>query len=199
MKKNDCLKTKVRIVLSFVMFLLATRAWAQVTMSGALIGNGSYTTLGCAFKAIRPAQASANIGVSITANRTETGTSTLHAGNWVSLEIFPTTTGLCIASLGVNAPLIDLNGADRVTVDGRVTLAGRKDLTITGTISANTARSSTIRWSNGVAGNKIQYGHILGRTLEASRGILFFSSSSPAIGEHNNRFVGRNAGIQSLF
>jgi hypothetical protein len=60
---------------------------------------------------------------------TETGTFSLNAGNWSSLTIYPVTPGINIS--GPGNPIIILNGADNVTIDGRVNATGTvKNLTL---------------------------------------------------------------------
>ena len=71
---------KAALLLFFVMFSVLG-VQGQVTVAGAVTGNGTYTTLTAAFTAIPVAQAGANITVTITANTTEPiGGATLVAG-----------------------------------------------------------------------------------------------------------------------
>jgi hypothetical protein len=74
----------------------------------------------------------------INASTTETASAVLNgsgsgSANYTSLTIYPTVTGIIITG-NLAASLIDLNGADNVTFDGRVNATGSaKDLTITNT------------------------------------------------------------------
>ena len=118
---------------------------AQVTVAGSAGGaNGTYTTLKQAFDALNivsSTQAGKNIVITITESTTETAAAVLkqpQLGAWASLTIYPTATGLSISG-SLAAPLIDLNGADKVTIDGRVNQTGAKDLVISNTSTSNTA------------------------------------------------------------
>src|SRR5690349_1935569 len=103
--------------------VLAGTVNAQVSVSGALVGNGTYTTLGAAFTAINGgAQTGATITVNISANTTETGPAVLNTSDWTLLTIRPTATatigGSSTAAAGRG--VIEFNGADNVTLDGDI-------------------------------------------------------------------------------
>src|ERR1700704_807398 len=114
-----------------VMLLSVTSLKSQVTVSGALSGNGPYTSLRTACIALNSAaQTGATISISITGNTTEPGTATLNAGAWVSVVIQPSG-GAWTISGNLVAGLINLNDADNVTIDGLNT--GGNSLTIDNT------------------------------------------------------------------
>ncbi len=107
------------LLLFFVMFSVLG-VQGQVTVAGAVTGNGTYATLGAAFTAIPAAQAGANITVTITGNTTEAATgATLVAGTWTSLTIAPSGGPWTISGAATaGTPLITFNGSDNVTVNG---------------------------------------------------------------------------------
>ena len=106
--------------------------------------SGSFTTLKGAFDAVNAGTHRGVIAIKINASTTEASSAVLNASgsgsaSYTGITIYPTTTGLSITG-DLAAPLIDLNGADNVTIDGRVNATGStKGLTISHTSAANTA------------------------------------------------------------
>ena len=167
--------------------LFAAQVNAQVTVSGSTGADGTYTQLNLAFTAINAiAQTGNSIVVTITASTTETATATLNLGTWTSLNIYPTTTGLSITG-NLDAPLIDFNGAGNVTIDGSVNGVGAaKDLMISNTSVSATAGTSTIRFINDATTNTIKYCTLKGSTMDATGGVVFFSTTTGTTGNDNN-------------
>ena len=162
----------------------------QVTATLGTVSR-SYTTLKAAFDKINDGTHKGAITITIVANTTETATAALNAsGNgsasYSSVNIYPTVTGLSISG-SIDAPLIDLNGADNVTIDGRVNATGfTKDLVIYNTSTSYAAGTSTIRFINDASNNTIRYCTIKGSSMDASAGIVFFSSTTGTLGNSNN-------------
>jgi hypothetical protein len=104
--------------------------------------------LSLAFAAINAnLQTSKNIVVTLIGNTTEISTATLNQG--ATLKIYPTKTGLSISGNIAGSPIIDFNGADNVTLDGRVNQTGStRSLSITNSSSSTTAGTSTVNFSN---------------------------------------------------
>jgi len=94
-----------------------------VYISGAsVIADGTgYTALKTAFDAInaQTGQTGKNIIVTVAGSTTETATASLNNGNWTSMSIYPTSTGLSIKGAAGVQPIL-FNGADNVTIDGRL-------------------------------------------------------------------------------
>ena len=115
-----------KIYLLSIAFLLffAAGSIAQVTVTGSTGANGTYTSLtqvGGAFATINTAgsQAGNNILISITASiATEDGATQLNGNGWTTLTINPSGGISRTLSGSVNGPLISLNGASNVTIDG---------------------------------------------------------------------------------
>ncbi len=179
----------------YIMLLLAVPSslLAQVTVTGSTGADASYARLALAFTAINgTAQTGNNIVITITGNTTETGTATLNAGAWTSLVIYPTATGLSISG-NLATPLIDLNGASNITIDGRVNQSGStRDMTIINTSTSNTAGTSTIRFINDASSNHVQYCNIKGSSIRTTNGILFFSSTTGTTGNDGNTIENNN-------
>jgi hypothetical protein len=106
-----------------------------------------------AFDAINSGTHTGTLTVTITANTSESASAVLNASgvgsaNYTSINIYPTVSGLTISG-NLATPLIDLNGADNITIDGRVNATGNLvDLTITNSSTSNAAGTSTIRYIN---------------------------------------------------
>jgi hypothetical protein len=184
------------LILLFILFF-GSRANAQVTIAGSTGADATYTTLKLAFDAINTNtnQSGNNIVITIAASTTETATASLTGqatNSWTTLKIYPTTSGLSITG-NLAAPLIDLNGADNVTIDGRVNATGStKDLIITNTSTSTTAGTSTIRFINDATLNTVKYCTIAGSTKSATGGVIFFSGTSGSIGNNSNLIDNNN-------
>jgi hypothetical protein len=153
------------------------------------IGVTPYATLQAAFAAINAGTHTGAITMKVSGTTTETGTAILNASgtgaaNYTSITIYPAVSG-CQITGNLNAPLIDLNGADNVTLDGRVSASGSaKDLVIT---NSNTGvLASTIRFIESAQSNTVKYCKLKGASQNASGGVLFFSTSTTGTGNSNN-------------
>jgi len=167
----------------------------EVTATLGTAGPILYTNLKSAFDAINLGTHQGAITIKINDNTTETASAKLNASgtgtspnisSYSSVNIYPTATGLTIAG-NLAAPLIDLNGADTVTIDGRVNATGStKDLTITNISTLSTAGTSTVRFINDASYNTVKYCTIKGSTYDANGGVLLFSTGTTTgnIGNH---------------
>lgn len=186
------------MLLALVLFSAANINAQNVTVSGAVTGNGSYATLGAAFTAIGTAQPAANIVIDIVGNTNEGATvATLGAGTWATITIQPsggaarTITG---APAGGN-PLIDLAGADNVTINGLNT--GGNSLTISNTTVSGTSNTSTIRFITDAVNNTITNCSILGSstmTVATNGGNILFAAGAVSTGNDNNTISNCNIG-----
>ncbi|WPR71439.1 hypothetical protein SLW70_16110 [Flavobacterium sp. NG2] len=149
--------------------------------------NGVYINLASAFTAINSYDQSAkNITISFVGSFTESTPAVLNAGLWTTLKMFPAKTGITITGSLDNAPLIDLNGADNVTIDGRVNQSGSiKNLSISNTSTA-AASTATIRWINSAENNTIKYCNIYGSSTSTTSGVLSIGTSISGNGNDNN-------------
>lgn len=165
--------------------------YRPVIVSGAngIADNSSFATLKAAFDAInaQPDQAGKDIEVQITGNTTETASAVLNqpaTANWNSLMIYPTAVATISGSF--IGTIIDLNGADNVTINGRLNKTGAaKSLTISHTISADNS-NRTIRLLNDAKNNTIQYATITGKCPSTGAGVIFFSTTNGADGNDDN-------------
>lgn len=149
--------------LSFLLFLLIfiLPLTAQITVSGSNTKDGSYTSLtnaSGAFAALNSVtQAGRTITITITSDvTTEAGTNMLTgaAGMWTSLTISPSG-NRTISGTVSNKPMIDLNGADYVIIDGLNN--GTNSLAISNFSTVSTGfGTSTIRFKNDAQNNTIK-------------------------------------------
>ena len=185
-----CIKAwrkRVALLLFFVMFGVFS-VQGQVTVSGAVTGNGSYTTLSAAFTAIGTSQASANIVITITDNTTEpAGGAVLGAGTWASLTIAPSGGSWTIGgATTAGTPLIAFNGADNVTVNGG------GNLTFSNTTVSSTSGTSTLRLYADAINNTFNNVTILGSSTMSpgTNGGNVWLSTGTSTGNDGNSFQG---------
>ncbi|MFZ4545999.1 MAG: beta strand repeat-containing protein, partial [Bacteroidales bacterium] len=140
---------------------------------------GAYTTLKAAFDAINLGTHQGAITIRVNGSTSETSSAVLNASdgssNYTSVNIYPTTTGLSISGNINYSPLIDLNGADSVTIDGRVNAMGSTvSLVISNASTSSMYSTSTIRFKNDATYNTIKYCKLQGSTTAGDQGILSF-------------------------
>lgn len=165
------------------------KANAQVTVSGANSGNGSYTTLSTAFTNIGTSQSGANIIIDITADVTQNSTATLGAGTWASVLIRPSggATRTISGAVTAGSPMIDLSGADNVTIDGLN--SGGNALVISNTTANTTSGTSTIRLVGDATNNLITNCTIksaFNNTTASTNGGAIWFSTGTTTGNDNN-------------
>jgi hypothetical protein len=103
------------------------------------------------------------------------------------MSIYPTGSARTISGTIAGAPLIDLNGADNITIDGRIDATGStKSLTITNISTSTTAGTSTIRFINTAENNLMRYCIVKGSELYDYSGVIFFSTSTAGNGNSGN-------------
>jgi len=164
---------------------------AQVWKNSAL--EESYTTLKGAFDAINSGTHTGALEIKIANSLTESVAAVLNASgtgaaSYTSINIYPTTNSLSITNSGNLTELIDLNGANNVTIDGRVNATGAiKGLTINNTY---TYATSTIRFINDASNNVVKYCNLKGSAY--LYGILYFSTTSGSTGNDNNLIIDNN-------
>ena len=155
--------------------------------------SGDYTTLKGVFDAINAGTLQGAITLTINANTTETASAVLNesgsgSASYTSINIYPTVAGLSITG-NLAAPLIDFNGADNVTFDGRVNATGSsKDLVLSNTNTGYTDGNSTIRFKNGATYNTIKYCNVRGSSTDnytITGTILFITAGSNTGNSYN--------------
>ncbi|MEN3333049.1 MAG: trimeric autotransporter adhesin [Blastocatellia bacterium] len=162
---------------------------------------GSFTTLKGAFDAINAGTHQGVIAISINADTTETATAALNASgsgsaSYTSISIQPAggAARTISGAIAAGSPLINLNGADNVTIDGLNT--GGNSLTISNTTIGTTTGTSTIRFIADATNNTVTNCSILGSstsTLATAAGTIVFSTGTTT-GNDNDTISNCNIG-----
>jgi hypothetical protein len=162
---------------------------------------GTYPTLGAAFTAINGGTHTGTITIDVCFDTTETATAVLNASgsgaaSYTSIVIAPAGGGARTISgaIAAGSPLIDLNGADNVTINGLNT--GGNSLTLSNTTIGTTAGSSTIRFIGDASSNTVTNTTILGSsasTLATVAGTVVFATGTTT-GNDNNTISNNNIG-----
>lgn len=148
----------------------------------------SYNTLKAAFDAINNGTHKGDLIVQLNRSTTETATAQLNASgtngsSYQRVLIYPNFNNLSI-SASLSAPLITLNGADRVVLDGRVRATGTEaSLRLVNTSTNNAA--VTLYLNNGATQDTIRYCIIEGGGGSATNGTIHFGNT----GANNNNLV----------
>jgi hypothetical protein len=141
-------------------------------------GAGSYADLKTAFDAINAGTHTGALTVSIIGNTTETASAVLNASgsgaaSYSSVVISPAGGAARTISGSVVGPLLDLNGADNVTINGLNT--GGNALTIS---NLATGAASTLRLIGDASSNLITNVSLLGSGTTTTVGTVFFSTGT---------------------
>ena len=164
---------------------------APIALSGNAPASGAFyaslTNASGAFSAINSGLHKGVLEITVLADvTTETGANALLASSgtssYSSLSMRPF--GARTLSGSSTTQLIDLNGADNVSIDGLNT--GGNSLTIENTSSA--ASNGTFRFINDASGNTISNCTIKGSSNQTNAAVIFFSSADPTLlqGNDNN-------------
>lgn len=178
----------------FIAITLTTTVFAVNEIRTVGNSGANYTTLKDAFDAVNGGILTGNVTLRIVANTTESASAVLNASgsglaNYSLVNIYPTVDNLSITG-SIAAPLVDLNGADNVVIDGRVNATGvLNSLVITNTSTSSAAGTSTIRFVNDAVNNIVRYCRLRGSETSSTSGVVFFSSTILATGNDANSIV----------
>jgi hypothetical protein len=183
-----------KLIIFFLLMLAVPKGLLAQTYT---VGpGGNYSTLYDAFYDINNANISGALTFQIIGNITETNTAELQpSGNgngsyYTSVLIYPTSSGLKIDG-DLDAPLINLNGATNVTIDGRVNGTGSTiDLILTNVNTGSSA--STIQFIESAQNNTVKYCTIKGAETSATSGVIFFSTATTGTGNDGNTIDNNN-------
>jgi len=161
---------------------------AQVNVSATLgTPTASYTTLKACFDAVNAGTHQGVVTVVLSASTTETASAVLNASgsgsaSYTSLSIYPDISGVVVSG-NLAGPLVDLNGADNVTLDGRVNATGStRDLVLS---NSNTG-GSVIELINDASTNSIKYCLLQGVNSSTTGGVVLFGTTTATTGNDNN-------------
>lgn len=180
-----------------------TSSAVEVEATAGTPGPTGYATLKDAFDAVNAGTHQGTLAVSICGDTTETAPAVLNASGsgssvYTAATIRPAG-GAARTISGATAaggPMIDLNGADNVTIDGLN--SGGNALTISNTTVSATSGTSTIRFIGGATGNTITRTSILGSANMAvgtNGGTIYFATDAlTPDGNDNNTISNNNIG-----
>ena len=153
-----------------------------------------YGNIKSAFDAINAGTHTGAITLQLNGSTVENAAAVLNASgtgssSYTSVNIYPAVSGVTISG-NLATPLIDLNGADNVTIDGRVNATNStKDLVVTNTSNSGNGGTSTIRMYNGANNNTVKYCTIKGSSTDGSGGVIFLGATAASTGntvDNNN-------------
>ncbi len=169
--------------------------WPVLVAGAHSSSNGYYQTVQEAVTAINTYVQTDNIiSLTISASTTETVSSVLNAGAWTSMSIYPTAPSVVIGG-DIAGPVIDLDGASNVTIDGREGAAGSSvGMTISNTSTSSTLGTSAVRFINGASNNTVKYCSLQGSStaLWPDNGIVVLSTSGGSTGNNGNALTNNN-------
>ena len=142
-----------------------------------------YQTLKDAFDAINANTHTGTLTIKLHGNTTETAAAVLTQADFTSLVLYPTQSSLSVSG-AISGSMIQLNGADNVTIDGRVNQSGTTNLIISNTSTSSSAR--TIELINSATSNYIQFCNVKGAGTSTSQGTINISTSTSGIGNDDN-------------
>jgi len=184
----------LRIILFVIpLILFNSKTFADVTKTVGATG-ANYATLKAAFDDINNGSISTGIiTLQIINNTTETASAVLMASggssNYTFVRIYPTVPGLSISG-NLNLPLINIDGADNVTIDGSVSGNGSTvSLSISNT---NTTTGKSIQFINSAQNNTVKYCIIHGTGSSTTGGTIFFSTAGSGGGNDGNTITNCN-------
>ncbi|HRI04238.1 MAG TPA: Calx-beta domain-containing protein [Pyrinomonadaceae bacterium] len=171
----------------------------EASLSG--FGPTGYASLGAAFTAINGGAHTGAISIEVCGNTSEPGTATLNASGAGSASysfilirpvggVARTITG----SPSGGSPLVYLNGADNVTING--INSGGDTLTISNTTVSATANTATILFVEGASGNTITNSNIQGSFTGGTAvagGVIHFSTDGVAGTGNDNNTISNNS------
>jgi len=152
-----------------------------VEVTGSNNADGQYMNLKKAFDAINAAdQTGKEIDIAVTGDSYEgVKPSALYEGNWSNLTIFPMGAPRIIYGNVDGNPLIDINSADRVTINGYLDGINYGLTIVNYSVSSDTG-TSTLRFINDAQYNKVQYCKLLGASTtppDTDGGTVYFATS----------------------
>lgn len=172
-----------QIYLLISSMFIASITFSQITVTATVgtTGPTTYTTLKTAFDAVNTGTHKGVVTITITGTTTETATAQLNASGTGSSSYtqlsFKPIGGMPSAVTGsITGPLIELNGADNVSIDG--TNIDGNTLTLSNTNTGSSGNTSTIRFANDASSNIIKNTTILGASTSVTLGTVLFGTGT---------------------
>ena len=168
-----------------------------VTATVGTLGPTDYPTVKGAFDAINAGTHQGTINIFVLGDTSEAASAVLNASGsgaalYTSIRMQPQGPRTVSGNLAV--PMIDLNGASNVTIDGLK--SGGNTLVISNTNTGALANTSTIRFINGASNDTVKNSTISGSSTVAvgtAGGNILFSTTT-GTGNNNNTISGNDIG-----
>lgn len=184
-------------VIGAVMLLTSVRMPQVQAQTIRTVGTGgNYTTLKLAFDAINDGTLTGAIELQLISNITGITTDAVLNGSGVgaavysSVAIYPTNPSGVLLEGNFTGAIIRLEGADNVTIDGRVNRSGSTvDLTIRNlSTNATTPNVGAVMLINGASNNTIRYCRMIfhGGNITVAQGSLVIAPSTSGTGSNDN-------------
>jgi hypothetical protein len=149
---------------------------------------GAYLTLQNAFDQINSGVHTGDLKVRICKSTYETATAALNAsgsgGTFTHVLVYPAYSNIMVEG-SMNAPLINLNGADHVVIDGRVDATGSTPSLILSNTNAGTS-ATTVQFAESAQYDTLQYCYVKGAGLGSTAGTVHFATASTGTGNSYN-------------
>ena len=198
---------KISVIVLFIFWMSFIQAQVSVSATAGTVGPSAYTTLNDAFAAVNAGTHQGVITISVIGNTTEPASPTAllqsaSPSNYTSILIRPSGGNFTInsaASPTTNRGIIELNGADNVTIDGDdPATVGTRNLTIQSALSSNIVAcirlsSGNVSGTNGASNVTVKNSVIIGSrnsglSVVASYGINLsnYSTSTMTTGAYSS-------------
>ncbi len=191
------MKKIVLIISLFVMVFGVNKAWSQVSVisTGGSSSSATYGTLGAAITAVNIGVHAGDIEIAIHSNTIETTSVSLDSSGSVGGAIYSSilikpadsaTVNKVVSTSAIGVILLNLQGADNVTIDGRPMGMGTNRFLTFQHTNTTTAGSFTCRLINGASNNVIRFVNFFNGTFTIAGGVNFQLSTSAATSGNSN-------------
>ena len=188
-------------VLFFAVVFSSGSLFAQTVTVIATSGTASatYSTLKACFDAINAGTHQGTITIDVNGNITETAAAVLNASgsgasSYTSILIKPTGPASITCTL-FGFPVIDLNGAKNVTIDGRIDATGTtRTLILRNLSTSNNSGTSTIRFRNDAENDVVNYVNLEGSSRGIGTGTIFIGTIVGSIGNRQIQITNNDIG-----
>lgn len=177
-------------LLSYLIILLIANTHMQAATYTVGAG-GNYTSLYAAFDDINNGNITGDIELQITSNLVEANACQLDfsgfGGSYTRIKIYPTAPNLSVTGSFWPGHLIYFNGADNVTIDGRVNATGTTPSLKIAYTGSSSAGNSVIYLGNNSQHNTIQYCHIYTNAYDMN--LITFENPQDNLGNSYNKIA----------
>ena len=180
----------LNLKISFILLVINLTFTSELRASGTYtVGAGqTYSTLKLAFDAINAGSITGVIVLQISADCAETATASLNASSsgsasYTTINIYPTGSTRTISG-ALASSLVTLNGADNVTIDGRLSGSGTANSLIIENTSTS-ASAYTILFQLDATSNVVKYSTIKGAGTSTSTGTVTFLTAASGGNDSN--------------